>query len=727
MKKYPLIGVCIIAMVLVVLGSLTNVIGYQTVKSPTMNESPLFSLRTKRAIHQESGNTINSKFLGKDNENILQFPIRESNTILIRNFIEKIIEMENKELNRSQSLVISDIYGDKSYNNIDSGTVISIQTEVRVHSNGFSLNQFDKNSRTTAYQSTLSGYVTDSDMNPIEGARIRVYFHDMYREDFSDSTGHYQVSAISNCNCSKNVSCSKLGYYPGYIELVNDESTTHDFGLTPIPIYPELSGTVGENGWYVSDVTATFIANGFVSHFYYALDEGPWIDDYTLPFVIDRDGEHFLHWFWVDDQGNSSDVYWVGFKIDKTAPTVTITVTALNRLKTMWLINATVFEEISGVKKVEFYIDNNVVGTNTNPPYEMFWRGWMFGKIIKTIAYDDAGNSVMTSRHAMSLKHQQRQSQNQPGGQQSSMGTRSQNAENVVLPIKNIGTTAYRGTLSGYVTDSVMRPVEGARIRVYFHDIYRENFSDSTGYYQITDVPLCSCLKESACSMLGYYTDYVWLTNNESITHNFVLTQTPIYPVLTGSVGENGWFISSITVTFAGNGSSNHSYYALDENPWTEYTASYKVGTEGKHLLHWFWVDDQGNSSDVYWVGFKIDKTAPMIEIIVTAQNLFKSIWLINATVEDATSGVVLVEFYVADSFIGSDISEPWDFLYLGTDYPVQAIAYDAAGNSAITDVPSIFLKPLQNQIHDLSNSQQIHQLLYNLIYNIILHHQIEV
>jgi hypothetical protein len=33
MDKYPLIGVSIIAVVLLVLGSLTNVVGYQTVQS----------------------------------------------------------------------------------------------------------------------------------------------------------------------------------------------------------------------------------------------------------------------------------------------------------------------------------------------------------------------------------------------------------------------------------------------------------------------------------------------------------------------------------------------------------------------------------------------------------------------------------------------------------------------------------------------------------------------
>jgi hypothetical protein len=42
MDKKPLIGVSICAVVLLVLGSLSNVVGYQSVKSTTVNESPLW-------------------------------------------------------------------------------------------------------------------------------------------------------------------------------------------------------------------------------------------------------------------------------------------------------------------------------------------------------------------------------------------------------------------------------------------------------------------------------------------------------------------------------------------------------------------------------------------------------------------------------------------------------------------------------------------------------------
>jgi len=83
------------------------------------------------------------------------------------------------------------------------------------------------------YGGTLSGHVTDSEENPIEGARVRVYFHDTYSENYSDSTGYFHITNISICNCTKNATCSKEGYYPVWIYLTIWDNTTYDFMLTP--------------------------------------------------------------------------------------------------------------------------------------------------------------------------------------------------------------------------------------------------------------------------------------------------------------------------------------------------------------------------------------------------------------------------------------------------------------------------------------------------------------
>jgi parallel beta-helix repeat protein len=87
-------------------------------------------------------------------------------------------------------------------------------------------------SNITLNNGTLSGHVTDSKENPIEGAIVRVYFHETYSENYSDSTGYFHVTNISICNCTKNATCSKEGYYSTWVYLGIWENTTYDFVLT---------------------------------------------------------------------------------------------------------------------------------------------------------------------------------------------------------------------------------------------------------------------------------------------------------------------------------------------------------------------------------------------------------------------------------------------------------------------------------------------------------------
>jgi len=90
-------------------------------------------------------------------------------------------------------------------------------------------------------------------------------------------------------------------------------------------------------------------------------------------------------------------------------------------------------------------------------------------------------------------------------------------------------TTFYDGSLLGYVNDTSMNPIEGALVRVYFHGTYEENYSDSNGYYHVTNIPICWCYKNCTASKEGYETEWVWLSIYENTTYNFVLTPLTQY------------------------------------------------------------------------------------------------------------------------------------------------------------------------------------------------------
>ena len=85
-------------------------------------------------------------------------------------------------------------------------------------------------------------------------------------------------------------------------------------------------------------------------------------------------------------------------------------------------------------------------------------------------------------------------------------------------------TTTYDGSLSGYVKNTDMEPIDGARVRVYFHGTYEEEYTDSSGYYHVTNIPICYCLKNATASKVGYETEWILLSITENTTHDFVLT-----------------------------------------------------------------------------------------------------------------------------------------------------------------------------------------------------------
>jgi hypothetical protein len=105
MDKKPLIVVSLCAVVLLVLASLSNVVGYQSVKSTAVNDSPLFQTRTQRATNQQQ-NSITSQYLGMRKDILWQFPMRDNRTEQLRKVIDVIRKMGDKTFAQFTELCI---------------------------------------------------------------------------------------------------------------------------------------------------------------------------------------------------------------------------------------------------------------------------------------------------------------------------------------------------------------------------------------------------------------------------------------------------------------------------------------------------------------------------------------------------------------------------------------------------------------------------------------------
>jgi hypothetical protein len=118
MRKYSLIEISFGVVILLVLTSLTNVVGYQSVKLSAVNESPLFSMRIQKATQQEQ-NIVVSNYLGKGIGNLLQFPSRDNRTVLLNRVIVSIRKMDDETFRRFTELCIQKIIQDNTLSDID--------------------------------------------------------------------------------------------------------------------------------------------------------------------------------------------------------------------------------------------------------------------------------------------------------------------------------------------------------------------------------------------------------------------------------------------------------------------------------------------------------------------------------------------------------------------------------------------------------------------------------
>lgn len=273
------------------------------------------------------------------------------------------------------------------------------------------------------------------------------------------------------------------------------------------------------------------------------------------------------------------------------------------------------------------------------------------------------------------------------------------------------------GTLSGYVTDINMSPIEGALIRVNFHESYEENYSDENGYYHVSNIPICYCYKNVSCSKEGYKTGYVHMPILENSTYNFVLESCGYSFVIDGDFGENGWYVNPVWIIFSFDLDVVESvYFRINADEWILYTEPYYFDELGEHDLEYYVVLIGGEISDIFGpYDFKIDYTLPVISN-VEVEKIDWNTHKVTADVSDEVSGIERVEFYIDGVFQESIKEEPWEFLWSDTGrFTLQIMVYDYAG---LQTNSSVIIKTIRTDLIQTVFSFPI--LLYQLFEKIL-------
>ncbi len=114
MDRKILVG-SIIAVAILVLVSFTSVVGYQSVES-NMSNSPLFNIRTSRAIGEES-KILTSNYFGRGYT--LPFPKRDDKAVMFQKVVDAIRKMDDETFQKFIATFINHAQMDERFNGIN--------------------------------------------------------------------------------------------------------------------------------------------------------------------------------------------------------------------------------------------------------------------------------------------------------------------------------------------------------------------------------------------------------------------------------------------------------------------------------------------------------------------------------------------------------------------------------------------------------------------------------
>lgn len=129
-----------------------------------------------------------------------------------------------------------------------------------------------------------------------------------------------------------------------------------------------LSGTIGNIGWYTSDVIVNLTAidnvgGSGVLKTEYSIDGGASWNEYSVPFMISNEGTTTLSYKSSDNAGNTESTQNQEIKIDKTLPTITISSPQTKdyfRTESLTL-NFDALDSISGIDSITSSLDGVAV------------------------------------------------------------------------------------------------------------------------------------------------------------------------------------------------------------------------------------------------------------------------------------------------------------------------------------------------------------------------------
>jgi hypothetical protein len=469
---------------------------------------------------------------------------------------------------------------------------------------------------------------------------------------------------------------------------VGSASVTYTVDNTPPTTTISLSGTLGNNGWYKSDVQVTLTATDNeggtgVAKTEYSFDGTSW-NTYSAPFTVSTEGTTTVYYRSIDKLGNVEATKTETVKIDKTPPT------------------------ISGA-------------ATTSPNAD----GWYNTDVVVHFTASDSLSGIGTLTPDTTIATE--------GSNQSETGT----------------ATDVAGNSASITVDNIN--IDKTEPMLVFGDITPApnaagwNNNDVTIAYTASD-NLSDIASSNPESPLSFTTEGVGLTQSVTIVDkagnsatfaspavNLDKTPPTISGAATTSPNADGWYNTDVVIHFT----ADDTLSGIDT-----VTPDVTISTEGAgQSASGTATDVAGNSATAIVSEINADKTPPVITINVPgdgASYLLSQVALANWTATDALSGIssatgtvpsgsaiatgtvgmktfsataidnagnvrtVTVTYYVRYTYSG--ILQPLNadgssIFKLGSTVPVKFQLRDANGNFVTNAVAKIFITKISNGV----------------------------
>jgi len=153
---------------------------------------------------------------------------------------------------------------------------------------------------------------------------------------------------------------------------------------------------------------------------------------------------------------------------------------------------------------------------------------------------------------------------------------------------------------------------------------------------------------------------------------------------VSGTSGSNGWYISSVLISFSVYDTTSLDYeylnYSINGGAWTGYSGAFTISTDDTYVITFFATGANGAVEEVKSVTVKIDKTAPTVSANVSGMT-------VTLSANDVTSGVSTI-YYRVDGGAWQTYSSALTFTANGWKRTIQYYAVDNA--SVVSSTKSV-------------------------------------